>query len=191
MEKQSQLLLKAEDIIKEKTGQSWQYFAYPYGEYTLMTQQWLTSHNFVGFSQQSGAVGLESDLSIIPRFPVSKPYDQIASLRDKLNSLPFTITLADENAKTIFELGKTHSVTFNIEVDDFRISQLNCYISGLGRQDIEWQGEQSFTINFTAPLPTGRVRCNCTAPSISEPGRYYWYSKPWFILEEGKKWYPL
>jgi len=40
-------------------------------------------------------------------------------------------------------------------------------------------------------LPIGRVRSNCTAPSISQPGRYYWYSKPWFILKAGKHWYPL
>ena len=76
-------------------------------------------------------------------------------------------------------------------IDDFNKSQLNCYISGLGRQEIHWHGDESFTIEFSAPLPSGRVRCNCTAPSLSEPGRFYWYSKPWFILKENGDWYPL
>jgi peptidoglycan/xylan/chitin deacetylase (PgdA/CDA1 family) len=189
--KQTHLLLAAEDIIKEKTGQSWRYFAYPYGEYTPAVQQWIKQNDFIAFSQQSGAVGLATDLTSVPRFPASKPYDQISSLRDKLRSLPFNMTLNNENAKTIFEYNESKSVTFNVVVDDFHPSQLNCYISGLGRQKIEWHEDNSFTINYSAPLPVGRVRCNCTAPSISEPGRYYWYSKPWFILKEGREWYSL
>jgi peptidoglycan/xylan/chitin deacetylase (PgdA/CDA1 family) len=191
LQKNTDLLLNAEAIIKEKTGQNWQYFAYPYGEYTPAVQQWIKQNDFIAFSQQSGAVGLATDLTSVPRFPASKPYDQISSLRDKLKSLPFTMTLPDENAKTIFEHNESKSVTFKVIVNDFHPSQLNCYISGLGRQKIEWQEDDSFTINYSALLPIGRVRCNCTAPSISEPGRYYWYSKPWFILKKGKEWYSL
>lgn len=191
LNKQTTLLLKAENIIKEKTGQSWHYFAYPYGEYSPAVQAWAKKNNFIAFSQQSGAVGLHTDLTSVPRFPASMPYDKISGLRDKLNSLPFNIQLQDEQAETIFEHKKTSNISFNIETDDFYKSGLNCYISGLGKQKIEWQGDNSFTINFSGDLPTGRVRCNCTAASISKPGRYYWYSKPWFILKEGGQWYHL
>lgn len=187
----SQLILDAERIIEEETGQTWRYFAYPYGEYTPSDQQWMKENNFVAFTQQSGAVGLTTDLSIVPRFPASQPYDKISGLRDKLNSLPLDISLVDQNANTIFEHKTTNSITFNVAVNDFNKSQLNCYISGLGRQKINWSQESSFTINFSADLPSGRVRANCTAPSISKPGRYYWYSKPWFILKKGGEWYPL
>jgi len=191
LDEQSDSLLETERLIKERTGQNWRYFAYPYGEYTPEIQQWLLDHDFVGFSQQSGAVGIGSDLSIIPRFPASKPYDQLSSLRDKLHSLPLTISLDEQHAQTILKHGQLQSVTFNIEVDDFSRQQLNCYVSGLGRQKVQWLNDQQFTINFSKPLPTGRVRCNCTAPSISERGRFYWYSKPWFILKESGQWYPL
>ena len=191
LSKQTELLLKSENIIKEKTGQSWHYFAYPYGEYSPAVQAWVKKNNFIAFSQQSGAVGLHTDLTSVPRFPASMPYDKIAGLRDKLNSLPFNIQLQGEQAETIFEPQKTTSITFNIETDDLYKSGLNCYISGLGKQKIEWQGDNSFTINFSGNLPTGRVRCNCTAASISKPGRYYWYSKPWFILKEDGDWYHL
>jgi len=105
--------------------------------------------------------------------------------------LPFNIKLQGKEAETIFKYKQTSSVTFTIEADDFYKSGLNCYISGLGKQKIHWQGDNSFTINFSGDLPTGRVRCNCTAASISKPGRYYWYSKPWFILKKGGEWYPL
>ena len=189
--KQTKLLLKSEKIIEEKTGQSWRYYAYPYGEYSPAIQNWAKENDFVAFSQQSGAVGLDTDLTSIPRFPASMPYDEISALRDKLNSLPFTIKLKGKEAETIFEHQQISQVTFTIETDDFYKSGLNCYISGLGKQKIEWQGDNSFTINFNGDLPVGRVRCNCTAASINNPGQYYWYSKPWFILQKGGAWYGL
>ena len=191
LEKQRHLLLQAEKEIKQKTGKSFRYFAYPYGEYSPTIESWLEDNDFVGFSQQSGAVGLTTSLSAIPRFPASKPYDKLSSLRDKLNSLPFVMTLDNENAQTIYKYGQLKSVTMNVVVDDFRKSQLNCYVSGLGRQKVKWLDEETFTISFSDNLSPGRVRGNCTAPSISEPGRYYWYSKPWFILRPDNEWYPL
>jgi len=189
--KNTETLLSAEEMIADNTGQSWRYFAYPYGEYSPAIQQWVQENNFVAFTQQSGAVGLNTDITTIPRFPVSQPYDQLSSLRDKLNALPFSISLEGKNQETVFQQGESTSVSFNVDVDDFDPEQLHCYISGLGRQKIQWQGDEIFTIDYSAPLPTGRVRCNCTAPSLSEPGRYYWYSKPWFILKENNLWYPL
>lgn len=189
--KNTESLLRAEEVIKAETGQSWRYFAYPYGEFSPEVQQWVRDNNFVAFSQQSGAVGLDTDLTSIPRFPASQPYDQLSSLRDKLESLPFNIQLNGDNLQTIFEQGQATSITMTVEEEDFSPDQLHCYISGLGRQKIEWQNDKTFVINFSAPLKPGRVRCNCTAPSISEPGRYYWFSKPWFILKENREWYPL
>ncbi len=191
LEKYTALLLESEKIIAEKTGQSWRYFAYPYGEYSPLDQQWMKANDFIAFTQQSGAVGLATDLSIVPRFPASQPYDKISGLRDKINSLPLNVMLTNENAETIVEHKSSKSITLNVVVDDFYKSQLACFISGVGRQKINWNEDDSFTINFSADLPTGRVRCNCTAPSISKPGRYYWYSKPWFVLKEGGKWYSL
>jgi len=189
--KQTNLLLKAETIIKENTGQNWKYFAYPYGEYDLAVQAWAKANDFVAFSQQSGAIGLNTDLTSVPRFPASQPYDKISGLRDKLNSLALNISLKDDQAETIFKHKETKSITFDIESGDFYKSGLNCYISGVGKQKIIWHDDVSFSIEFSKDLPVGRVRANCTAASISKPGRYYWYSKPWFILKEEGSWYHL
>lgn len=184
-------LRRAEQLIKDKVGQSYRYFAYPYGEYTPEIQTWLKENKFVGFSQQSGAVGLTTDLTAIPRFPASQPYDKLTGLRDKLNSLPFSISLSEQDNQTIFRHQTLSSVTFNVDVEDFKPSQLNCYVSGLGKQKVNWLTDSSFQITFSDHLPVGRVRCNCTAPSLTQSGRYYWYSKPWFILNTDGAWYPL
>ncbi|TMM45677.1 polysaccharide deacetylase family protein [Colwellia ponticola] len=191
LSKQTELLLKAEAIIKEKTGQSWRYYAYPYGEYDLAVQAWAKANNFVAFSQQSGAIDLSTDLTSVPRFPASKPYDKLSSLRDKLNSLAFHISFTGDNAETVFKYKEAKSIIFDVDTSDFYKSALSCYISSLGKQKITWHDDKSFSITFSDDLPVGRVRANCTAASISKPGRYYWYSKPWFILKEDGSWYHL
>ncbi|WP_258872147.1 polysaccharide deacetylase family protein [Thalassotalea euphylliae] len=184
-------LRRAEQLINDKVGQSYRYFAYPYGEYTPEIQLWLKENKFVGFSQQSGAVGPNTDLTAIPRFPASQPYDKLTGLRDKLNALPFSISLSEQDNQTIYRHQTLSSVTFHVDVEDFKPSQLNCYVSGLGKQKVNWLTDSSFQITFSDNLPVGRVRCNCTAPSLSQSGRYYWYSKPWFILNTDGSWYPL
>ncbi|WP_286234309.1 polysaccharide deacetylase family protein [Thalassotalea sediminis] len=184
------LLKKAEKKIKAETGQSWQYFAYPYGEFSPRIQQLLEQQQFIAFSQQSGAVGLHTDLTSVPRFPASQPYDKLSSLKDKINALPISMSISDKDAQTIYTQGSLTHLTMTVNSKDFRQHQLNCYVTTLGKQPIEWLDDKSFTVTFTKPLPTGRVRSNCTAPSIEKPGRYYWYSKPWFILNKDGSWYP-
>lgn len=191
-------IMQAESLIAKHTGQHWRYFSYPYGEYTPRIQQWIKKHNFVAFSQRSGAVGLTTDLSNIPRFPASQPYDQLQTLHDKLYSMPLNMRLSqkaseqEQEAKqnTVYVYQQKKQVNFTVQVKDFLPGQLRCYIAGLGRQEISWQNANSFSIEFSKALPVGRPRCNCTAPSISKPGRYYWYSQPWFILQPDGQWFP-
>lgn len=189
-----ELLNKSEAMIKAKTGKSWHYFAYPYGEYSAQAKAWLTTLGYVGFSQQSGAVGIDSDLSALSRFPASRPYDKLSSLKTKLYSLPLSITVTDQNNALIYRYQQAKSISFKLtdtflQQDDFHQKLMSCYITGIGKQLLVWQDHQHFTITFTKPLPVGRVRANCTVPSKSKAGRFYWYSQPWFILRENGDWY--
>ncbi|MEW6999091.1 polysaccharide deacetylase family protein [Colwelliaceae bacterium BS250] len=183
-------LQQAEQMIKDKTGQNWQYFALPYGEYTVDAQVQLEKMGYAVFTQQSGPVGLSTDLTAIPRFPASMPYDQLGPLKDKLNSLAFNISVKSQRSATIVANGALPDTKVEIEVKDFYSSMLACFISSSGKAEIVWQdNKQSFTMNMSGPLKTGRNRSNCTAPSISHAGRYYWLSKPWFVPKPDGSWY--
>ena len=185
------LLEQAEQMIKNKTGQNWRYFAYPYGEFSQAGLIWLKKQNFIGFGQQSGAVGLQSNLAALPRFPASQPYDKLSSLKDKLHALPFYLQIDQNAERYIYRQEELTSASFTFENNDFYPKLLSCYVTGLGKQTIHWQNKNSFTINFADHLPVGRVRANCTAPSKTHRGRFYWYSHPWFILHQSGDWYPL
>ncbi|TLU64623.1 polysaccharide deacetylase [Thalassotalea litorea] len=186
-------LQQSEQILADQLGQSWKYFALPYGEYTADIQQKLQDLNYVVFTQQSGAVGLDTDLTAIPRFPASQPYDKIKPLATKLKSLPFDVAASSQRSNTIVDANTPPEQLdkhIKIKVKDFYASQLNCFVSGQGRVDVNWAADKSsFDLQIKAPLDIGRVRANCTAPSIANPGRYYWYSRPWFVKTDDGSWY--
>ncbi|MGJ8691733.1 MAG: polysaccharide deacetylase family protein [Thalassotalea sp.] len=191
LKKQGDLILAAEQVIKEKTGKSWRYFAYPYGEYSKANQDWLTANNFIAFGQQSGAVGFDTDLSNIPRFPAAQPYDKLTSLVDKLHSLPFSIKVSGPAAGDLFKYGELTGATFVLGNNNINNHQVSCYVSNLGRQELTWLDEKTFAIKFSKTLPSGRVKINCTAPNREDASRYHWFSKVWMVLEENGQWYPL
>lgn len=191
VEMQGQKIEQAEARIKEKTEQNVRLYAYPYGEYTPEMQSWLRENDYIAFTQQSGAVGNFTDTSIVPRFPVSQPYDKLSSLSDKLNTLAFDLEPVEQSKVTVVNHGATNELVLKVNNLDFYPKLLACYVSGLGKQEVTWLDETTFKVSLSDDLKPGRQRCNCTAPSISKPSRYYWYSKPWFVMKEDGQWFPL
>ena len=117
------------------------------------------------------------------------PYDQLGPLKDKLNSIAFNVSMASQRDQTIVPFGTQPNKFVEIEQVDFYPNMLACFIAGGDKAEIKWQDKLGFTMNFDANFNPGRNRANCTAPSISKPGRFYWYSKPWFVPKADGSWY--
>ncbi|QTH62913.1 polysaccharide deacetylase family protein [Psychrosphaera ytuae] len=176
-------ILLAEAMIKEKLGQNHKTLAYPFGEYNDVIKGILKKHGFVGFAQHSGAIGNSSDLQALTRFPANGIYANPKTLKAKLNSIPFDFN-NQSPTDTMSELG-ADAPTWTVELDskDFYQSQLACFITGQnGPYKPEWLTKTSFKISAPESLQTGRVKYNCTAPSIKHSGRFYWTSKLWITL---------
>jgi peptidoglycan/xylan/chitin deacetylase (PgdA/CDA1 family) len=174
-------ILLADKIITEKLNQSHKLLAYPYGEYDHKIKQDLKKLGYVGFAQHSGAVNETSDILALSRFPANGIYANPKTLKAKLNSLPFnikSITPSDTKPESLTPL-----LQVSLLNKDFYQSQLACFISGSGKpQKPEWTSKLDFKISSNNEIPKGRVKYNCTAPSISHSGRFYWMSKLWINL---------
>ena len=181
---QTQWLLKikqditlAEQRISKEIGQQHKMVAYPYGEFNLTIQKMLRDNGFVGIGQHSGAAGAHTDLTRVPRFPASGFYANLKTLKTKIASLPMPIT-ALTNADPVFgQNPPTLSIT--AKTADFSPRNLQCFFSGSNRATVKWTADDTFTVTATDQLPQGRSRYNCTAPSKSKAGRFYWFSQPW------------
>lgn len=171
-------IVMAEQRIKEETGQNHQWLAYPYGEFSPQLEDLVKELGFIGIGQHSGAVGLTTKLTRIPRFPAAGRFAEMSDLAQKLGTLPFTI-IDHVSANPMVQTGQNPPVlTLKLEVKDFRPAQLRCY-AGMEVIEPDWLDEQTFQAQASKAMNRGRSRYNCTAPSISKPGHFYWYSQPW------------
>lgn len=173
-----QNLLDTEQAIIKHIGQQHKILAYPYGEYNDEVKGILNELNFVGFAQHSGAINETNDLQALPRFPANGIYANPKTLKNKLNSLPFSISSSaplDTKPTSTAPLWKV-----TLADKDFYQSQLSCFISGQDKPvKPVWLSKMSFEIKAAKAIQSGRVKYNCTAPSIKHKGRFYWMSKLW------------
>jgi peptidoglycan/xylan/chitin deacetylase (PgdA/CDA1 family) len=174
----------AEAMLANHTGVSLKYLAYPFGEFNKALADRLREHHYIGFGQHSGAVGMYSDLAALPRFPAAGHYANLETLKTKMASLPMPVVKNSLSNPELSANVLTSPISLDIKdpAKDVRLSQANCFYQG----EVLDVKTTTTNIEFTldAKLPVGRSRVNCTAPSNSLNGRFYWYSQPFFIARE-------
>lgn len=181
-------ILQAQEEIDQQLGSPQpRLFAYPYGEYDPALQQLLEQHGFIAFGQHSGGWGRLTPLTAVPRFPAAAQYANLATLATKLLSLPLPVQQADPQSMLVAhdQLRPTVTVTL-ADREDIRPQQLACFFAG-ERVLPEWQNN-SFQLTLPSDLPIGRSRLNCTVPSSSQTGRFYWYSQPFVRPDANGSW---
>jgi biofilm PGA synthesis lipoprotein PgaB len=152
-------------------------FAYPYGEYDATLATLVTSMGYIGFGQQSGAVGPRRDPRSLPRFPVAGTFAALNSFKVKVASLEMPVT-AEEPWNPVTTEGRP-VLEITVAPDTGGMDRLACFVSGHGQVPVKWREPgRTFIVQAEQPLPSGRSRYNCTAPA--EDGRFYWFSHPWF-----------
>lgn len=171
----------AEARIRQEIGVSHKLFAYPYGEFTLELAHWLKEQGYIAFGQQSGAIGAHSHMQALPRYPAAGVYANPKTLRTKLYTLALPI---DEKQFVEQVLGRENppALTLRFNSSDLYPRQIQCYSGAEGAIATQVStNDQRITVQTQAskPIRDGRDRYNCTAPSKSHPGWYYWYSQPW------------
>ncbi|GAC17955.1 polysaccharide deacetylase family protein [Paraglaciecola arctica] len=181
-----QQIESAEKTLKENLGYSLKYFAYPYGEFDPQLKNRLNSQGYVGFAQHSGAIASYSDFSALPRYPAAGMYSNIETLKVKLNSLAMPVTDISPSDPKLELPYKNQKLRFTIKTKDLTPQQISCFQNGQLLNKVIAGNTLAVEINpITQP---GRHRINCTAPSVSEKDRYYWFSHPFFAPTAEGKW---
>ncbi|MCE9686105.1 polysaccharide deacetylase family protein [Shewanella sp. AS16] len=180
-------ILSTEAEITKATGQDLKMLAYPYGEYNTEIQRMLEELGFVAFGQQSGAAGSHSQLTALPRFPVGGAYADLESLKVKLHSLNMPVLAQTPSEPQLAAGDWRPELRVTLDMADINPGQLLCYIQGQGAKQPEWLSDNEFSIRAELPLPAGRSRYNCTAPSKTRGG-YYWFSQPWVRPKDDGTW---
>jgi peptidoglycan/xylan/chitin deacetylase (PgdA/CDA1 family) len=183
---------QAQQRLQAEIGDTPKMFAYPFGEYSLEMAQWLAKHEYLAFGQQSGAVGGSTHWQIIPRYPSAGGYADVKSLKEKLHTLALPVPTT-EAVDPVLKGKQMPALTLTLTPDDWKISGLRCFASGEGPikttltpadngssvNSPSGNSPTKLTAAASKPMSSGRSRYNCTVPSISQRGYFYWYSQLW------------
>jgi len=151
---------------------------------------------FVGFGQQSGPLGLNDDLLALPRFPFGGVYGDLDDFATKVASLPLPLLNVTVKSDTESAILADTLLPAHVKIPELHIKlisprmaqQVQCFASGQGAIPTTVNGD-TVTAKAPKPLPIGRSRYNCTAPS-GENGRYYWFSYFFIKKQANGDWYP-
>ena len=159
--------------------------AYPYGEFTLNAFPWLEERDILAFGQQSGPIGPLSHPQALSRFPASGVYANMETLKLKILSLALPLSASDLQDPIISVENNPPKLTLTLTKSDYDPRRFQCFASQQGAIDTHVQTHQDtiiLTTQAAEPLTGSRSRYNCTVPS-AQPGRFYWYSQPWQMMQ--------
>ena len=181
-------IARLEAELSKVPGVSITAFAYPFGEYSAALEDILASRKLYGLAQQSGAVGITTPPTGIPRFPMATGYDSATRLATALNARPLPVSDVEAGASLLTQ-GDAAPMTlqFRLPVDGpYRRDALACYSSGGDALAVTAEGP---TVTIALPaLRAGRNKINCTAPSAEKSGEFFWYSKQWVLADSEGAW---
>jgi peptidoglycan/xylan/chitin deacetylase (PgdA/CDA1 family) len=169
---------KGQRRLEQELGNTPMLFAYPYGEYNEEVLTIIKELGYSAFGQHSGAIGFDSDPLALARYPINEHYSEMSDFALKVDTLPLPVT--HEHPR---DPERTNSEPPRLEItvaeNTVGLAELSCYASGEGRMGIEWisKNPPRFAIQAISPLPSGRSRYSCTAPTRER--RYQWYSHLW------------
>ncbi len=164
-------------------------FAWPFGEYSPPLQSMLAELDFVGFGQQSGAVGPDSDYTALPRYPLATAFASLDSFALKARSRPLPVARAEPASGVLAADARRPELALHLGEGPYRPASVRCYIGG-SPVDIRLGDATPSTLRVrpSQPLPTGRTKINCTAPA-TDGNQWFWYSHVWMKPNPDGTWY--
>lgn len=171
----------AESQLAQRIGYSLKYLAYPFGEFSTVLKEQLRTMGYTAFAQHSGGIASFSDFSALPRFPAGGRYASLKTLKTKMHSLAFPV-LENSITDPVVTSSMANTMLLSVDNSDFYTSQVACFFQGerLAVKRGNTANIANVSVNLPKEWPLGRSRINCTAPSKTQKGRFYWYSQPFF-----------
>ncbi|MCF7982716.1 MAG: polysaccharide deacetylase family protein [Pseudomonadales bacterium] len=181
---------RASARLEKEIGITTNLFAYPYGEYSPDLKNIVGTLGYLGIAQQSGAIGVDSDLLAVPRFPMATGYSDMKRFATSVNALPLPVrSVIVDKPGTMDD--RINQLQLTLAEGSYDIKQLACYSASGEVVPLKSNDDLSLriTLNLAKVGSAGRNKINCTAPAKGEKGVYYWYSYQWLMKKADGRWY--
>lgn len=165
--------------------------AYPYGEFDDEVVAIVEALGLYGLGQHSGAAGAATPLSTVPRYPLASGFDSDDDFALRVDSRALPATPIDEVPRVLERPGGRPRLRLALGEGGYRLDQVACYATGQGRMSLSMLegAPRRIEIAPVEGLRPGRTKFNCTAPSATESGIYYWFSHQIMTRTADGEWY--
>ena len=75
-------------IFNKNIGYNPIFFSYPFGEYSLEHEKYISSKFDFAFGQHSGIIDINKEKYELPRFPINEKYGELKRFKSIINSFP-------------------------------------------------------------------------------------------------------
>lgn len=166
---------RLQEKLGKKTNEAPRLLSYPFGEYTQESADFIKSMGYVGVTQTSGVLSSDTDLRVIPRFPMSEAYASLGDFVLKLNTLamkveyvePWSPVVRDENPPIL-----------HLKLQ-YPMKKFACYNSNGEPLVVTWLSDTEVEIVAKEALKPPRDKYTCTARASQN--QWYWYSHLWIL----------
>ncbi len=182
---------QAQYILQQNGVHPARALAYPYGEYSSELSELIRELGYFALGQQSGAVSVSSNFQALPRFPMATGFDDMENFAIKVSAKNLPVTVFSPDDGIVSKDTKIPVLIMRLEDGDYKKPDLRCYTSGQGRIRVDWIDPENSVVSVRAneAVNPGRIKYNCTAPSKTEAGVFYWLSFLWMKPEADGSWY--
>jgi hypothetical protein len=130
------------------------------------------------FGQHSGPMWGKSDWYFLPRFALNETYGEAERFRLAVRSLPLPAVDVTPDDPKLGDNPNPPAFGFTLSPELPGADWLACYTTHEGRAVIERLGPR-IEVRMSKPLPPGRSRINCTAPTLE--GRWRWFGWQFYV----------
>lgn len=171
---------RAQQVLNRELAIVPQLFAYPYGEYSHLTQQIVEEYGFLAaFAQHSGVIGANDPLFALARTPLTGSYATLAQMQQKLALRPLPVKIISP-ADTLIDKENPPTLILEILDPQLDLRSLRLFVNGQpgGMVQRDPQHARRIIVRGDKALREGRSRYILTAPG-RETGTFYGYTQFW------------
>ncbi|PLA75373.1 hypothetical protein CYQ88_02045 [Hydrogenovibrio sp. SC-1] len=150
-------------------------FSYPFGDYSEPLANLIKEMGYIGIAQNSGAVGYDSDLRALMRFPINERHGDLESFKLKVNTHPLPVEKIIPFDPVIKHNPPTLTVTFKQAPS----IPIQCFDQAGTPLDLNWISDTQLQMQSNQPLAPPRNRYACTQQMPR--GHWRWMSHSWVI----------
>jgi len=161
------------NIFIEKIGYNPSFFSYPFGEYSLVQENYISSKFEIAFGQHSGVIDLNKNKYQLPRFPINEKYGDLERFEFLLGLSPLEYKNILPKDNYILKKDNPPKLIIEFFEDQKNLEKINCFSD----EGSKWDKSKIDLVNnklqikFRDKFMFRRGRINC---SLNDDNGWRW-----------------